>query len=568
MKLLRQKRLVKKFYVGWREVAEDIKSALHDATPSWNGFNYQGRVGLYVCLKNIKRMVDIHSIDSECFKDFLSSHSIEYEWIEDFSIKNGRDYVSLHQVKHKAGTNFSEHISAIVTILNRKIGRLSETDFVKYISLGIDYSGCETSQQRAEKKLNAIQTKIQLLIEHQYLNPNYTLHENWENNERNIPGMNSDEIKLLLSDFSSFSSRTFGSSKIYFHTSEDVLPPIKVINDYAGIPAYLYESVLSLKTLASLNIFLAYDNPEDYELKLSDEVLNLKIRGLLAELLGLIHPHESFSDEDLSLYFTALIDVIDKHILKRHSNIRGKSHVGDGFQELREQLLFSSIFQPLNDIIRNQNEKYWDVFCKKSFEAVYSEYMEYLSENIEAIPEAKDKFILRRNNLDKYRKDVLSKYSCSDLLSMLSPHQLKNNSLALFYSNICSQHLLKTVFLKFVQELAETGSDFIIKDKSSLAYHPSTITFISDDDDEFHVNIQRVKYNINNNNKLPMLFNSSHLVVQTKDGQDVSKQSVGLLSIVETINKEQTIDYQYKLNNVVSLKFISIDDAIRAINDD
>ncbi|HFS2612448.1 TPA: hypothetical protein ACHYH6_001768, partial [Escherichia coli] len=60
----------------------------------------------------------------------------------------------------------------------------------------------------------------------------------------------------------------------------------------------------------------------------------------------------------------------------------------------------------------------------------------------------------------------------------------------------------------------------------------------------------------------------SHLVVQTRNGQDISEESVGLLSIVETINKEQTVDYQYKANNVVSLKFISIDDAVRAINND
>ncbi|HCB7180801.1 TPA: hypothetical protein M2A19_004394, partial [Escherichia coli] len=431
-------------------MAEDIKSALHDATPSWNGFNYQGKVGLYVCLKNIRRMMDIHPIGSKCFNDFLDSHSIEYEWIEDFSIKNGRDYVSLHQVKHKAGANFSEHISAIVTILNRKIGRLSETDFVKYISLDVDYNDCVTSQQRADKKLSVIHSKLQLLIQHQYLNPGYTLHEHWENNKQNVPDMDSDEIESLLSNFSSFSSRTFGNSKIYFHTSEEVLPPIKAINEYAGIPEYLLESVRSLRTLSSLNIFLAYDNPVDYELKLSDDVLNVKINSLLAELLGLIHPSEDFSGDDLALYCTALIDVIDKHILKRHSNIRNKSNIGEGFQEQREQLLFSSIFEPLNDIIKNQNKKHWEFFCKRSFENTYSEYIEFLNENIEANPENKDKFILRKNNLDKYRRDVLTKYSCSDLLSMLSPHQLNDNSLDVFYSKICNQHLLRTVFLKFV----------------------------------------------------------------------------------------------------------------------
>jgi len=151
---------------------------------------------------------------------------------------------------------------------------------------------------------------------------------------------------------------------------------------------------------------------------------------------------------------------------------------------------------------------------------------------------------------------------------MLSPHHINDSSLDLFHSKICDRYLLKNVFLKFVQEISVAGSDFVIKDKSSLAYHPSTITFISDDDDDFQYNIKRIMYNINKNNNLPLLFNSSHLVVQTKNGQDISEQSVELLSIVETINKEQTAEDQPRANNVVSLKFISIDDAVRAINDE
>ena len=99
-------------------MAEDIKSALHDATPSWNGFIYQGKVGLYVCLNIILEKLRTSPTKKE-LTDFLESYSIEYEWIEDFSIKVNNVYESLHQVKHKAGADFSSHISAIVTILNR-----------------------------------------------------------------------------------------------------------------------------------------------------------------------------------------------------------------------------------------------------------------------------------------------------------------------------------------------------------------------------------------------------------------------------------------------------------------
>jgi hypothetical protein len=100
-------------------MAEYIKSALHDATPPWNGFIYQGKVGLYVCLKIMLDKLQTNPTD-EVRNQFLESYSIEYEWIEDFSIKVNNVYESLHQVKHKADKAFSSHISAIVTILNRK----------------------------------------------------------------------------------------------------------------------------------------------------------------------------------------------------------------------------------------------------------------------------------------------------------------------------------------------------------------------------------------------------------------------------------------------------------------
>jgi hypothetical protein len=67
-------------------MAEYIKSALHDATPPWNGFIYQGKVGLYVCLKIMLDKLQTNPTD-EVRNQFLESYSIEYEWIEDFSIK-------------------------------------------------------------------------------------------------------------------------------------------------------------------------------------------------------------------------------------------------------------------------------------------------------------------------------------------------------------------------------------------------------------------------------------------------------------------------------------------------
>ncbi|MEZ9526687.1 hypothetical protein AB4243_21265, partial [Enterovibrio norvegicus] len=110
------------------------KSILHDATPSWNGYNYQGKIGLYVCLENILTEAK-NSIDTPSFSLFLDEHHIEYEWIEDFSIKKNDKYLSLHQVKNKQENKFNDHIEAIATILYRKGGVLPDSDIFKYFKL-------------------------------------------------------------------------------------------------------------------------------------------------------------------------------------------------------------------------------------------------------------------------------------------------------------------------------------------------------------------------------------------------------------------------------------------------
>lgn len=108
-----------------------VKSVLCDATPSWNGYNYQGKVGLYVCLLNILKEAQA-GVDLPAFNAFLEEHHIEYEWIEDFAIKKNDNYLSLHQVKNKGENKFNDHVEAIATILYRKNGVLSDTDIFKY----------------------------------------------------------------------------------------------------------------------------------------------------------------------------------------------------------------------------------------------------------------------------------------------------------------------------------------------------------------------------------------------------------------------------------------------------
>ena len=83
----------------------------HDASHSWSGYAYQGKVGIFVLLKHLNayhgNQPDIH------FHDW----KLEFEWLEDFSIMQGDRYISIHQVKTLKDTNIGAYESAISQVL-------------------------------------------------------------------------------------------------------------------------------------------------------------------------------------------------------------------------------------------------------------------------------------------------------------------------------------------------------------------------------------------------------------------------------------------------------------------
>jgi len=72
----------------------------YDATPSWSGYNYQGKVALYVVLDKI---CELYSTGNTAD---ISNFYLELEWLEDFSVKQiitgASVYKSIHQVNEKA----------------------------------------------------------------------------------------------------------------------------------------------------------------------------------------------------------------------------------------------------------------------------------------------------------------------------------------------------------------------------------------------------------------------------------------------------------------------------------
>ena len=201
-----------------------FKSPLFDATASWNGFSYQGKVGLYVCLKLIRDAIN----RKEDINDFCDKYSIEFEWLEDFSILKNNCYKSHHQVKHYDDDKFSSYIDAIVTILSRQQGRISENDLFKYI---VHFS--QDSIKDLSKK-EYIERLINKLIKDEVVDKSRFV---LENIILKLDGYNVDVIAAInhyLDDFIKIKNQ-YSNGTVYVHTSKKITVPSLDLSNYTDI---------------------------------------------------------------------------------------------------------------------------------------------------------------------------------------------------------------------------------------------------------------------------------------------------------------------------------------------
>lgn len=88
-----------------------------DACNSWNGYNHQGKIALYVAIKSIVDNWD-ETISAEENLKNLENNFLEIEYIEDFAlgkIEGGEPkYISIHQVKDRQDTPISSYDSALL----------------------------------------------------------------------------------------------------------------------------------------------------------------------------------------------------------------------------------------------------------------------------------------------------------------------------------------------------------------------------------------------------------------------------------------------------------------------
>ena len=102
-------------------MAKDENIFIHDATPTWSGFIYQGEVAIYLALHKICELRD-EGLPQEVIK---SEYRLEVEKGEDIAIVkvngNYRQYLSIHQVKNQKDTSIYKYKNPLIQLMLEKV---------------------------------------------------------------------------------------------------------------------------------------------------------------------------------------------------------------------------------------------------------------------------------------------------------------------------------------------------------------------------------------------------------------------------------------------------------------
>ena len=440
-----------------------FKSPLFDATATWNGFSYQGKVGLYVCLKLINDAL----LRNENIDELCAQYCIEFEWLEDFSILQNNQYISHHQVKHYNDDKFSSYIDAIVTILSRQQGRISENDLYKYI---VYYAQVNTE---SFNKKEYIEKLIDRLIEGGIVNESRFV---IVNEVSSIDGFNDDVVIAVnnyLDDFITI-KKQYLNGCVYVHTSKKVKVPNQDLSDYKGIKkSKVCLKHASKRTLTSENVICSFDSNSEYELAFDDAELTGKLIHLAESILQHQNPTLVITPEILTIYVASIKDLIDKYVAQRHEDLNRDESIKLS-EKVKRKLPFANILDCLKkEIIDESSDYYWELICRENFENAFQKQIDFLDE--ENLVERRNLYRHYQTTKDKYIKQG----KLALLLKALKPHLpvCHNSSKSNYYhQHIASESDISRAYLSFLENLNIEHDDCFFFPKNGQHYYASTIS--------------------------------------------------------------------------------------------
>ncbi|MGF6514327.1 hypothetical protein ABH912_001793 [Pseudomonas sp. BT76 TE3572] len=293
----------------------------HDASPSWSGFNYQGKVAIYYALSVINEKLSTN------VKFDFTPYELVLENTEDFEILATKKTISLHQVKALQDSSFSSYQNALFGIA---IELKKEQNAKGYI--------------HTWKKINP--------------NPTKTLTESIADDIANVVTeyrYAADKSKTVIGNVLGNSKNPRKKTAILRLAFPGILPD-KIENFLCDICTYKDTA------LSRLNNFTYPDGNEYCEL----EEINTKLKTELSK--AFLKKSVVNSEKQINNAFNYFLGTIDKHITERHLTKKEKD-------------ILSIPFTKLIEIIENDFEdvssQYLAFQFKNQFLEKFDEFMSY-----------------------------------------------------------------------------------------------------------------------------------------------------------------------------------------------
>jgi len=506
-----------------------------DATPSWSGYIYQGKVAIFAVLKKINSLFD------ENEKEQISSYFLELEWLEDFSILHstevGIEYETIHQVKAREDSKLKDYADALIKLIKKvethKEVKNAYLHTVKKITL--EKNTWSESLKEIVMSDNTIQNWISLI--HEYNSDEAKFKELL--NSINRKGRPNNFISELKMEYFKFNKKTKFTEEILRTALELFEVSLQERLDY--LMKGPSDEVINKAKLYT------YNNEDGYcSLNEIDNLIKDEIRKYWQNFEGSEWKWNS-NDSILDVVFLCLMGIVDTHITKRHQQY----NVGE-----IERVPFVVFEEILKSDAPIERCKEYYLYTIKEKMLIYCD--EYINTCYQDCVDENDFSCCELCQISDFKQKVLamSFEGIYELVIVTNP-DIASNLNRLGFSDYCERNRYFNPFFNGIKEIAQKYGEEKIPisyiDKNKKLYLLTTIC----DNGVSRKPIKQVCKNIIDNSALSEVFMDYEVIISKDLDSDSILNDAG--DFLSEFKKEENNIYHYKdvsMKNLESCKDI------------
>lgn len=346
---------------------------IHDATPTWSGFIYQGDIAIYLAVKKIcelKKRISMSDIGAE--------YKLEVEFCEDIAIVHEKDsikkYISIHQVKNQKDTAISSYKSPLIQLMLEKslYKRESLEDTEAYLHVSKSLKSKSKEGKLVECKGDTFKEKLSDWkegIEKYYISlkdirDKYQKNEVMNLQQNLLDLIATDPINLKRSKYSKYCNDLRELCEKKTDQSQNILI---ILN---GMIVFLEEKLAINHINENVAIYKYGDDKEFCD----GEAIYDKIVHWIKDYKGEKLDGEEYTEEDFNYLADKLLDCMRKHIVERHKAIQENNPI-------QESIPFQKFIDILDGSLEYYNEDANILALRRIYSRQLLQFCDYVCEN-------------------------------------------------------------------------------------------------------------------------------------------------------------------------------------------